>query len=184
VSLMGGVPTYWRTLTGDSKTAAAWADVYRSFDVVSPWAVGRYADEAGANSFRTNLVAPDLAEATAHGVGYLPVVFPGFTWHNLTGGAPNQIPRNGGHFYWRQVYNAVAAGCTMIFGAMFDEVDEGTAMFKLAPTAAQLPTQASYVPLDVDGYDLPADWYLRLAGEAAKMLRGDIALSATMPITP
>ena len=184
VTLMGGVPTYWRTLTNDSKTDAGWADVYRSFDIISPWAVGRYGDVAGANSFRQNLIAPDLVEATAHGVGYVPVVFPGFSWHNLTGNVPNQIPRDGGHFYWRQVYNAIAAGCTMIYGAMFDEVDEGTAMFKMAPTAATLPTQASYVPLDVDGYALPSDWYLQVANEAGKMLRGDIALQATMPITP
>jgi hypothetical protein len=184
VTLMGGVPTYWRTLDHDSKTDAAWADVYRSFDLLSPWAVGRFGNEAGADTFRSNLIAPDLVEATAHGVRYVPVVFPGFTWHNLTGNPANQIPRHGGHFYWRQVYNAVAAGCTMIYGAMFDEVDEGTAMYKLAPTSATLPTQVPYVPLDVDGYALPSDWYLRVAHEATKMVRGDIGLTPTMPITP
>lgn len=30
----------------------------------------------------------------------------------------------------------------MLYVTMFDEVDEGTAMFKLAPTAAQLPLLA------------------------------------------
>ena len=104
-----------------------------------------------------------------------------------TAGAPanllNQIPRNGGDFYWHQAWNAVRSGCTMIYGAMFDEVDEGTAMFKLAPTQAQLP-QGSFVPLNIDGEALPSDWYLRLAGEGAKMLRGEIPLTSTRPINP
>ena len=73
----------------------------------------------------------------------MPVVFPGFSWHNLRRRRLNQIPRRGGAFYWRQVWNAVDAGATMLKTAMFDEVDEGTAMFKLAPTAAKLPTGAS-----------------------------------------
>jgi len=57
-------------------------------------------------------------------------------------------------------------------------------MFKLAPTAAQLPAQGTFVPLDVDGVKLPGDWYLRLANQAGKMLRGEIPLQATLPITP
>jgi hypothetical protein len=45
----------------------------------------------------------------------------------------------------------------MIYVAMFDEVNEGTAMFKLAPTADYLPTQGEFVPLDIDGQTLPSD---------------------------
>jgi hypothetical protein len=183
-AVMGGVPTSWRTLTGDSKTDAAWAGVYRSFDIISPWSVGRYSSESGADSFKTSRIVPDLADANANGRDYLPVIWPGFSWRNLNGGPLNQIPRNGGRFWWRQFYNAVSAGCTMIYGAMFDEVDEGTAMFKLAPTSAQLPAQGSFVPLNIDGEALPSDWYLRLAGEAGKMLRGELPLSATRPLTP
>jgi hypothetical protein len=114
----------------------------------------------------------------------MPVVFPGFSWHNLRGAARNQIPRRGGDFYWRQVANAVGAGATMLKTAMFDEVDEGTAMFKLAPTSAQLPTGAALVPLDADGRALPSDFYLRLGGAATAMLRGEAAFTATVPITP
>ena len=184
-TVVGGLPTYWRTLNNDAQTNAAWAAVFRSFDVISPWSVGRYGDNAGADGFAANLIAPDLADATANGREYMPVIFPGFSWHNLNSSSPlNQIPRNGGAFYWRQAYNAMSAGCTMIYGAMFDEVDEGTAMFKVAATPAQLPAQGAFVPLNMDGYALPGDWYLRLAGEATKMLRGDTPLQATMPIAP
>ncbi len=60
---------------------------------------------------------------------------------------------------------------------MFDEVDEGTAIFKVTNTP---PTQAHFV-----GYDgLPSDWYLRLVGEGARMLRGERPPSAQIPIEP
>jgi hypothetical protein len=184
LTVMGGLPTYWRTLNNDTQTNPAWAAVFRSFDIISPWSVGRYSDIAGADNFRLNLIVPDLAEAHANGRDYLPVIFPGFSWFNLNGGPLNQIPRNGGTFYWEQAYNAKLSGCSMIYGAMFDEVDEGTAMYKLAPTANKLPSQGSFVPLNIDGDSLPSDWYLRLAGQASKMLRGDIPLQRTIPITP
>ena len=69
----------------------------------------------------------------------------------------------------------------MIYVAMFDEVDEGTAMFKLAETSGQLPQGANLVPLDIDGYDVSSDWYLKLGGKTGRMLRGEIALSDQIP---
>lgn len=183
-TLMGGVPTHWRTLTGDSQENPEWASIYRSWDVISPWTVGRFGDDAGADRFRRDLIEPDLAEAHAAGADYLPVVFPGFSWHNLHEGELNQIPRRGGRFYWRQVYNAIDAGAVMIYGAMFDEVDEGTAFYRLAPTTAELPVEGSFVPLDIDGEVLPADWYLQLAGEATRMVRGELPITSTRPIDP
>ncbi len=183
-TVVGGVPTYWRTLSNDSYSDPAWTAVYYSFDVISPWAVGRFGDIAGADNFRQNLITPDLAAATSAHCEYMPVIFPGFSWHNLNGGPLNQIPRMGGIFYWEQAYNCVASGCTMVYGAMFDEVNEGTAMFKLAATPAQLPASGSFLPLDIDGYTLPSDWYLQLADQAGRMLRGEIALQKTLPISP
>ena len=183
-TVMGGLPTHWRTLTDDAQTNAAWAGVFRSFDVISPWSVGRYGNISGADNFRINQIVPDLADCASHGIDYLPVIFPGFSWANLNDGPLNQIPRSGGVFYWRQAYNAVRSGCTMLYGAMFDEVDEGTAMYKLAPTAAQLPAQGAFVPLNADGYNLGSDWYLRLADQAGRMLRGEIPVQGVIPITP
>ncbi len=183
-TVMGGLPTHWRTLSDDAQTNSAWSSVFRSFDVISPWSVGRYGNISGADNFRVNQIVPDLADCTSHGIDYLPVIFPGFSWANLNAGPLNQIPRSGGAFYWWQAYNAVRSGCTMLYGAMFDEVDEGTAMYKLAPTAAQLPTQGAFVPLNADGYNLGSDWYLRLADQAGKMLRGEIPVQSTIPIRP
>ncbi len=183
-TVVGGVPAYWRTLDRDAQTNAAWAAVFRSFDVISPWSVGRYADDAGADNFAREVIVPDLVVAAAAGREYMPVIFPGFSWHNLKGGAVNQIPRRGGEFFWRQAGNAVAAGCPTIYGAMFDEMDEGTALFKLAPTPSQLPAQGTFVPLNIDGVNLPSDWYLRLSDEAGKMLRREAPVRREISITP
>ncbi len=183
-TVMGGLPTYWRTLNNDAQTNAAWANVFRSFDIISPWSVGRYVNNAGADTFAQTLIVPDLTAAALAGREYMPVIFPGFSWYNLNAGTLNQVPRNGGSFYWRQAYNAVNAGCTMIYGAMFDEVDEGTAMFKMVTTPAGLPAQGSFVPLNIDGQNLPNDWYLRVANEAGKMLRSESPLQTTLPIAP
>ena len=183
-TVMGGVPTNWRTLNNDSQTNAAWATAYRSFDIISPWSVGRYSTLSQIDTFEVNQIIPDLLDTKSHGLDYMPVIFPGFSWHNLNGGTLNQIPRNGGTFYWRQAYDAIGAGCTILYGAMVDEMNEGTSMLKMAPTSAQLPTTASLVPLNIDGQALPSDWYLRLAGQASSMLRGQIPLQSQIPISP
>jgi hypothetical protein len=172
VTLMGGVPARWRTLTKDSQPDPKWAGVYRSFDILSPWTVGRFRDGRGVDRFYATEVAADLAETRRLGIDYMPVVYPGFSWHNLKGSAPvNAIPRRGGRFYWRQVARAVRAGNTMIYGAMFDEVDESTAMFKTASSPQDAPGDPPMVTLDADGETLPSDWYLRLARETQHRLR-------------
>ncbi|MGD0750608.1 MAG: hypothetical protein ABSA23_04290, partial [Anaerolineales bacterium] len=111
-------------------------------------------------------------------------VFPGTAFHNTAGTPFNQIPRRGGNFYWRQVYNVVSLGAPMIFNAMFDEVDEATAMYKIAATTNDQPAGVQLVTMDVDGTKLPNDWYLRLGGAATMMLRGDIPLTAKIPLNP
>ena len=67
---------------------------------------------------------------------------------------------------------------------MFDEVDEGTAIYKLAPTRAQIPAQGTFLALDADGESLPADWYLRVTGEIGRMLRGERPAQPDLPISP
>ncbi|MEP6914760.1 MAG: glycoside hydrolase family 71/99-like protein [Acidobacteriota bacterium] len=179
VTLLGGVPARWRTLTRDAQSDPAWTRVYRAFDVVSPWTVGRFRDLAGIDRFYADEVAGDLEETRRLGIDYMPVAFPGFSWHNMNRTAPfNAIPRLGGRFYWRQVERALQAGNTMIYGAMFDEVDESTAMFKVAATPRDAPSNPAVVTLDADGESLPSDWYLQLARETQRQLR------APRPVAP
>jgi hypothetical protein len=182
VTLVGGVPTNWRTLTGDSLTDPGWADYYCALDVLTPWTVGRYTSDMEVDLYKLTMMQ-DMAAASACGVEYMPTIFPGTAFHNSNhANLFNATPRRGGNFYWRQVYNAVSIGVPAIYNAMFDEVDEDTAMYKIAATANDQPVGVDLVSMDADGYSLPNDWYLRLAGAASQMLRGETPLSLTIPI--
>jgi len=171
VTLLGGVPSRWRTLTRDSQQNPEWARTYRSFDILSPWTVGRFHDGPGIDRFYKDEVAKDISETRRLGIEYMPVVYPGFSWHNMNPTAPfNPIPRRGGRFFWRQVERALRARSTMLYAAMFDEVDEGTAMFKVAASRREAPVERPVVTMDADGQQLPSDWYLKLAREAQRRL--------------
>jgi len=180
-TVLGGVPTWWRLLQNDSQTDPAWADLYCSLDVISPWTVGRYSTDAEVDSYKAIMQA-DMERATQCGAQYMPVVYPGTAFHNDSGTAFNLIPRRGGNLYWRQVYNAVSIGAPMIYNAMFDEVDEDTAMYKIAATTNDQPTGVDLLSLDADGISLPNDWYLCLAGAATKMLRSEIPITDQIPL--
>lgn len=182
---MGGTPSRWRTLSGDSRSDAAWKGVYQAMDVVQPWTVGRYNSLNGVNDWRKNVINGDLTETKSIGNLYMPVIFPGFSWFNLKDGSKqNAIPRQGGRFLWRQAYQAKAAGASMLKIAMYDEVDEGTAMFKLASRRTDAPEQGYWLTLDADGENLPSDWYLRLAGEVTRMFKGERPVDSVMPSNP
>lgn len=182
VTYMGGTPAHWSGLTADSRTDPAWARVYAAMDVVQPWNVGRYGTLAAVDKWKDDVLAPDVKTAAASHQLYMPVIFPGFSWHNLKRTAKeNQIPRLGGEFLWRQAYNAKMAGATVLKIAMFDEVDEGTAILKAVPHRNQAPDQGYWLTLDADGDDLPSDWYLRLAGEITRMFHGEIKPDPRMP---
>lgn len=182
---MGGTPSQWRTLSGDCRKDPGWAETFRSMDVIQPWTVGRYRNQESADKWKTEVLDPDLALTVRNGQIYMPVVFPGFSWHNLKRDAPkNAIPRDRGEFLWRQAYNAKEAGATVLKIAMFDEVNEGTAIFKLAARREDAPDQGFWLTLDADGATLPNDWYLRLAGEITRMFHGEIKPTANMPDHP
>jgi len=182
VTFIGGTPARWRTLKADAAKDPGWTDAYRLMDVVQPWTIGRYRNHTQADDWRHNELEPDLAELREHKQLYMPVIFPGFSWHNLNHDAPeNAIPRNRGEFLWRQAYNARAAGATMLKIAMFDEVNESTAMFKIASHRKDAPEQGFWLTLDADGDDLPSDWYLRLAGEITRAFHDRKPLPERMP---
>jgi hypothetical protein len=178
-TVMGGTQHNWRFLTG------SWASMLRSLDIISPWTVGRFKDSASIAFWKTYVMKPDMDTVRKIGKEYLPVVWPGFSWHNLKpSSAMNQIPRLGGKFLWNQIYNAIDVGGTALYGAMFDEVNEGTAMYKVCSRRSMAPKEGYWLTLDADGYDLPSDWYLRLACYGRQMLIGKIPKSRVMPIDP
>ncbi len=148
----------------------------RKGDIVSPWTVGRYTSPGQVADYAGKTMVPDLAWCKDNGKDYLPVVFPGFSWHNQNARFPiNQIPRLGGSFLWSQFASAKKAGATMVYQAMFDEVDEGTAIYKCTN---DVPVGASQF-LTYEG--LPSDHYLKIVGAASKMMRGDMPLTTDLP---
>ena len=95
----------------------------------------------------------------------------------LTPKPVNSIPRMGGQFYWDQITTALVSGAEMLYVAMFDEVNEGTAIFKISDNPP-----VSDVAKFVGNDGLPSDHYLWLSGEAARMLRKEKPLSYGMPV--
>lgn len=185
VTYMGGTPSRWRTRTNDARPEPGWSEFFQKMDVVQPWVVGRYRDLAGVDKWKDDMLVPDLALAGKNKQIYMPVVFPGFSWHNLKRDTePNRIPRLRGEFLWRQAYNAKVSGATVLKIAMFDEVNEGTAVFKTAARRQDAPDQGFWLPLDADGSPLPSDWYLRLAGEITRMFHGEIPADPKLPNKP
>eukprot|EP01050_Picozoa_sp_SAG11_P016817 SAG11_NODE_2342_length_3489_cov_9.358112_1_plen_624_part_10 len=190
VTLMGGIPTGWRDLSRDSETDPGWAKVYRRFAVISPWTVGRYTSVGGlktVDDFLHKYIVPDAAAAKQAGADYLPVVFPGGSAHYEPRDPVqpfNRCPRDAGRFLWRQLTNALnTAKVEMLYGAMFDEVSEGTAFYRIASTKAEVPANAELLYNDIDAgvTGLPTDWWLQLAGQAGVALKGGPPLSTSMP---
>ena len=144
-----------------------------------PWNVGRYKTTQDVISRADGLWTDDLHGAINNGKEYLICVFPGFSWHNWNGGSFDAIPRRDGDFLWEQFYNAKRIGATMIYQAMFDEVDESSAIFKV--TNDPPPPSGNIEFLTLQG--LASDEYLWLVGEGTKMLRGQIPMDPTRPVT-
>jgi len=185
VTYMGGTPSRWRILSNDARPEPGWAEVYAAMDIIQPWTVGRYGTLEAADRWNEEYVRPDLEKTAGNKQMYMPVIFPGFSWHNLRRTAKeNQIPRLGGEFLWRQAYNAKMSGAKMLKIAMFDEVDEGTAVLKVVSRRSQAPDQGFWLTLDADGFELPSDWYLRLAGEITRMFHGERPPTPKMPLRP
>jgi hypothetical protein len=175
-TIMLGVPTFWREQKGDAVADPALHDVIALADIVSPWTVGRYHTPEDAARYAGKMIGPDLAWCGVHGLDYLPVIFPGFSWRNMYGQDTNAIPRLRGEFLWRQFHEAKSIGASMLYVAMFDEVDEGTAIFKCTNDVPP-PSEAPFVTYE----GLPSDYYLRLTGQGARMLRGELPVDAPLP---
>ncbi|QEH33607.1 hypothetical protein OJF2_21110 [Aquisphaera giovannonii] len=176
VYLIGGIDPHWRTLKGASRRDPAWSAIYRSFDAISPWDAGRYRDDASMDRLRKDVWEGDIAELKPLGKGYMPTAFPGFSWDNLMRKkrGTTRIPRREGEFFWRQFAIFRDLGVRTVFVGMFDEVDEGTAIYKVTNSPPVGPYFLTY-----EG--MPPDWYLRLTGAATRMIRGEIAASPKIP---
>ena len=157
-SVMVGLPTYWRQ--GGNDCPSAVTDVAALADVVMPWFVGRYDDDGAVlgsslsfNNFKS-LIDGDIAWCNANGVDYAPNCWPGFRWEN-SHPRSNIFPRKSGDFLWKQIHYDISAGADMIYIAMFDETNEGTAIFKCleeSDVPLNTPTESYYVKYENGTY--------------------------------
>ncbi|HUB66463.1 MAG TPA: glycoside hydrolase family 71/99-like protein [Candidatus Methylacidiphilales bacterium] len=172
--VMLGVPYGWRDQNRDAVQDPQLHDVIIQANIVSPWTVGRYKTIDQFNKTIEEFAGADLTWCRQNKLGYMPVIFPGFRWHNLMiyrGQSPpfGDIDRVKGAFFKAQGNGLIALGVNMLYIAMFDEIDEGTAIFKCTNNP---PVGAS----EFGSFDgMPSDTYLRIAGEFSGELKGKIA---------
>ena len=170
--LVGGGDWAWR-----NNPDPDWQKFYSRFGAYCPWNIGNsVTDDGGIEHAATYYWAKDKRECERRGILWIPVVYPGFSWDNLKHLNPgtSSIPRRDGEFFWEQFHVLSEMHVDTVYVAMFDEVDEGTAIFKVTSSP---PMQHHFV-----GYDgLPSDWYLRLVGEAARRLKANEPIPARIP---
>ncbi|MDB5211683.1 MAG: xylosidase [Sediminibacterium sp.] len=183
-AVMLGVPTYWRELNADCTNDPYLHELIKKADIVLPWTVQRFTPllHNEMDRYRDMLIA-DMKWCKENGIDYVPAVCPGFSWHNLSLyefpddiKPVGSIPRQGGSFYWKQLSTAIASGAQMLYVAMFDEVNEATAIFK-ATNTPPVSRYTQFINMD----DKPSDHYLWLTGEASKMLKKQKPLTMKMP---
>jgi hypothetical protein len=155
-SIMLGVSTYWRAGGGDTYTPgrASLHALIKSVDVIMPWYVGRFNDinsynTGGSDGGFANMVGKDIEwcknvnESGESKVQYAPHCYPGASDLNMH---PyyERGSRERGKFFWTQLHNCIRRGCTMLYIAMFDEIDEGTAIYKVL-RKSDVPSNAADV---------------------------------------
>ena len=163
-----------------AKTPDDWKATFASFKYFTPWNVNNLAPRSdGSKGASMGFWPEDLKRAQANGTFWIPVVYPGFSWNNLYQQPEGQTtsPRKKGDFLWEQFYEAANLGIDTFYIAMFDEIDEGTAVFKICPNP---PLNAKL--LDTEG--MPADWYLRLIKEAKHIIKSQKPFPRDIPIQP
>jgi len=178
-AVMLGVPYGWRLQQRDASQDETLHDVLLTADILSPWTVGRYRSPDDMERHQ-QVLAADQAWLEERGKGYLPVAFPGFSWQNLEKAHGreaelNVIPRRGGRFLWAQALAARQAGAQMCYIAMFDEMNEATAIFKCTND----PPVGASAFMTYQG--LPSDHYLWLTGRIGQLMRGEIEPTREMP---
>jgi len=188
-----GVPFSWRLLKYDATTNPYLLEIIKHADFINPWAVGRFQTlnyitqtnirNGVANTTYDKVVEGDLAWCTANGVGYLPSIWPGSYTYNMDlntydfGSNSTTIRgRNQGNFLWQQAYNDIDNGVKTIYATMFDEMDEGTCLFKCT---SDYPINSTDKYLDYEG--LGSDYYLWMVGELSRELRRETTNVSVIP---
>ena len=166
-SIMLGVPTFWREGGEDVIEHERLLGFIRQADIIMPWYVGRF-DNTDFDKFK-EIVPGDIAWCRENCVEFAPNCWPGFSWNNLHGSVVGDaVDREGGNFLRQQIDSYLEAGAKSLYFAMFDEINEATALFKIAREVPAPRPGAAFVPL---GEGVPSDTYLTIMGDAARRLK-------------
>ena len=149
-----------------------WLKVQERYDAYIPWNIGNY----NGDYAQTEQWDRDKDRFSANGVLYMPLIYPGFGWDNLMNQPPGTTHKSRlmGDFMWQQFLDAKQLGAEAIYVAMFDEIDESTAIFKVAN---DVPVNHYFS--DLEG--LNSDFYLLMTGFGTRMMRGGVEVPAEMP---
>ncbi|KAK7064967.1 hypothetical protein R3P38DRAFT_2491582, partial [Favolaschia claudopus] len=189
IYIFAGTAAQWRTPgQGDAHADPGWEGFWvgknGAVDAVEAFARDRWGPDA--DMIAAHNEGLELNPGGGRRVDYLPVVLPGGSGFNLSHGkwSFNGIKRNGGKFLWSQIFHTKRLkGVRSLYGAMWDEYDEGTAFLPVVEKKRQLPEHETFpfLSLDEDGYDIPSDWFMRIAGFAAEGLRSERRIHDTFP---
>lgn len=171
--VIGGVPTHWREQKSDSR--AGFVEVYKAFNMLSPWMVGRLGKAVDSDVLYATVNTLDLDFCKKNKIDYQPCVLPGDL---------QERQRAHGDFMWRQFYNMTRLGAQGIYISMFDEYNEGNQIAKTAENISMIPEGSSFLTLDEDGTACSSDYYLRLSGDGGKMFKGEIPSTTLRPTSP
>ncbi|WP_036915655.1 glycoside hydrolase family 71/99-like protein [Prevotella sp. P6B4] len=168
-SIMLGCPGYWRQGGNDCVSGSEHTELIKLIkecDAFIPWYVGRYGHDNFTNADWQTRIKQDIATAktystASHRVVYAEHIFPGGSDRNMhpNNGKANPDHTNtgfrfGGQFYWNQFYYDIKNGAQAIYVGMFDEMDEGTAIFKqlnVSKVPSNVASQDYYVNYTTGG---------------------------------
>jgi hypothetical protein len=194
----GNIRTDW---TGNDTQRNAARDVWKQAQYMQGWVVNSFGTTTAADTYYQNTLVADInwGKSQSPVVNVIPVIWPGFSWRNLKDAAYsyNQVPRGNGSFYWNNGYESIKAlkdrsapvKCVQV--AMFDEIDEGTAIMKVQTVLNNTPkadafsrlsdnTQATFIT-NVGGNNNESDYFLWLTQQLKSNLTRSGAPSSTMP---
>lgn len=175
-TLVAGVDPNWRS-AGTPEFQA----MLMRMQALQPWSVGRRVKDPGTGYAiqNTSLWEGDIEKCKTNHVMFMPVFNAGthIAGPPPTAGSQPTVPRRTGNYLWEQFAKASHYGLNSAFVAMFDEINEGTQIMKID---IHPPVQAAFFTYD----GATSDYYLRLIGAGARLLRSGKPVAATIPISP
>lgn len=185
ISIMLGVPYFWRELRRDAVNDPLLHVLIKDVDVIMDWGMGRYTYETFEDVvINDKKLKADIDWCNKNDVLFAAHTYPGGSTGNLQDDVTRYDwnPRLGGKFMWKQFATAIGYGAKALYVGMFDEVDEGTQIFKCLRNS-EVPVNLPEKGYKFVGYEdnLPTDHYLWLVGEATKWLHGEVEYGPEMP---